>query len=491
MLIHKSQIFSGLLALYLLATAFFAFSPSVIGIGFASTVIFGTLVLICWKIKSLRYIFLILFVISVAGWRVSTVTPRQDPGWIYHYLGSELDITGRVVEVPKNSGKAQQVIVKVNGIKGNVLLTTALFPEYHYGDTLQAKGELTDLRPESEQYRGYFKSQQIYGFMSFPKLYLLEIKYPISEDWYYKLRKPLLAVRLKYEEIFAKILPEPQSGLMSGILLGSKANLSQEFLSWLQITGTIHIIALSGYNITVLVELLRIITKRLSRNLAFNLPIIGIVLFVLATGLTSSVIRAAIMGSMLLLARRVGRQSDGLVAVLFASVVMVFVSPNILVYDVGFQLSFAAVAGIIFLAPKIEKYFSVFGSTLSQILAATFSAQIFSWPITSYYFGIVSLVAPLANMLILPFVPMLMLFGFSIASLGMISLWLAQNLGIILWAILSYFIKIIRMLAQTPIAAKNYKLDSGIFVLAYYLFLSEIVIILSRRKRLYGKEKIS
>jgi competence protein ComEC len=491
MLIQKSQIFAGLLILYLLATALFSNFQFPSDNLFVFVVILGIAIFSLWRFKSLRYALLILFVITFAGWRVNQVTPKNDPSWINYNLGKEVIIEGRVVEVPKNSGKAQQVIIKIDGIKGNVLLTTALFPEYKFGDTLLVDGKLTDLRAESEQYRGYFKAQQIYGFLGFPKVITKDVKYPFQKDWYFRLRKPLLLVRLNYERVIARILSEPQSGLLSGILLGSKANLSQDLLLWLQLTGTIHIIALSGYNITVLVEMLRILTKRLPRNLAFNIPVIGIILFVLATGLSSSVIRAAVMGSMLLLAKRVGRQSDGLIAVLFASAIMVAFSPNILIYDVGFQLSFSAVCGIIFLAPKLEKYFSIFGGTMSQILSATLSAQIFTWPITSLYFGVISIIAPLANILILPFIPILMLFGFIIASMGFVSIWLAQNLSIILWVILSYFIKTVKLLAEMPVSSKNIKIDSVIFVAAYYILLGEIVMILSRQGRRYGKEKIT
>jgi competence protein ComEC len=488
MLIHKSQIFSGLLALFLFSIALFTLHPTLYIPSFTLLIILGIGIVLCWKIKMVRYILLIIFVVLLAMLRVQMVTPQDSPKWINHYIGRGVNITGRIIEVPKSSGKSQQIKLKIEGINGNIQIICGQFPEYQFGDTLQVEGKLTDLSSESEQYRGFFKSQEIYGFMNFPKIYVLDAKYPYSRDWYFRLRKPLLGVRIKYENIFARILPEPQSGLMSGILLGSKANLTSELISWLQITGTIHIIALSGYNITVLVEMMRLLAKRLSQNMAFLAPIFGILFFILATGLSASVIRAGIMGSILLFAKRVGRQSDGLIAVLFASCAMVLLTPNILIYDVGFQLSFTAVCGIIFLAPQIEKYFMVFGKTMSQILAATFAAQIFSWPITSYYFGIVSLVAPIANMLILPFVPLLMLLGFIIASIGFVSIWLSQSISIVLWAMLSYFIKVVQTFAQMPLSSQYLKIDSWIFILAYYIFLVEIVMILSRMKKLYAKE---
>lgn len=490
-MLHQSRIFVGLLISFLLAVVYFTIFPLQSQILLYEIIALFIIVFFFWRISFVRYLSLSLLFIALGCFRVSIYTPNNTPEWINFHIGEEINMPVRVLEEPKINGKAQQIIAKPTGkIKGNIQVTTNQFPQYHFGDTLTISGKLDDLSPESEQYRGYFKSQEIYAFSVFPKIEKQYINYGFWHDIYFRIRKPLISVRLKYENIIGKILPEPQAGLLSGIILGSKANLSSELLLWLSLTGTIHIIALSGYNITIVSEFMRILTKRFSKKVSFWLPVMGIIAFVFATGLSSSVIRAAIMGIILLLANKSGRQSDALVSILFASVLMVFLNPNILVYDVGFQLSFAAVCGILFLAPRIEKFFSFFGKTMGQILAATFSAQLFSWPVTSYYFGVVSIVAPVANMLILPVIPFVMLLGFVAASIGFLSLWLGKILGLFVWVILSYFIKITEMLANTSFAASNYKISSGILILGYYLLLADFIMILSRRKKIGRKESI-
>lgn len=487
---HPSRIFTLLLALFLLAVAYANFYA--LQSHYLSYVIIasGITTILFWRVKKIRIVALFILFIFLGLWRVAETIPRQNPNWINFYIGKEGTVKVRIIEEPKTSGKFQQIIARPadQNIKGNLQVSTNQFPKYHFGDTIEVTGKIEDLKKDSEQYRGYFKSQNIFAFMQFPKIAASET--PKENFWnelYFRIRKPLVNIRLKYEEMIARLLPEPQAGLLSGILLGSRADLSTELLSWLSATGTTHIIALSGYNITIVAMFMTVLCRNSSRRMSFALPILGILAFVLATGLSASVIRAAIMGFLLILATRVGRQSDALVSVLFASAVMVFVTPAILLFDVGFQLSFAAVCGILFLAPKLQKYFSFMGNNFASILACTIAAQLLSWPITSYYFGKVSFVAPLANLLILISIPYLMFAGFVIASIGFISFWLAQNLSIILWAWLSYYLKVIETLAPTKYAAANYKITSGWLLLGYFLLMFDLIIILNRKKKVRPK----
>lgn len=481
-MLHPSRIFVLYLVLFLFfvtLSEIFKFNSGLLG---ALALAFLILSVFLFKHKFLRYILLILFVVSLAISRVSEVTPSDNSDWITTYIGQERAFEGRVADEAKVSGKSQQLTLKIEGIKGNIQVSTNQFPTYEFGDTLKVTGQLKDLNPDSEEYRGYFKSRNIYAFMSYPDIAKIEKSYPISTDWYYLIRKPLLSVRQHYESAIGKILPEPEAGLLSGIILGSRANLPDDFLLLLSLTGTIHIIALSGYNITIVAEFMRILARRISFNASFYLPVIGITAFVLATGLSASVIRAAIMGFLMLLAKKLRRQTDALVSVMLASAVMVYINPHILLYDIGFQLSFAAVSGMLFLAPAIERYFLFLGRSLGQMMAATFAAQIFSWPVVSYYFGVVSIISPLANLLILPIIPPVMLVGFIASSLALVSLWLGKILGIVLWVVLSYFTKVIEILGDTTYAASNIKI-SLLLVIGYYLLLFDIVLILKRVER--------
>lgn len=483
LMLHPSRIFSGLLITFIISVFISLYYPiqnQIMPYLILAAVI---TILFFWKVKIIRYIALVAFFALIGIWRTGEVIPNDKNIWVKDYIGSEIKTEGRIIEEPKTSGVSQQITVSQEGIKGNLQISTNQFPGYHFGDALIISGKITDLDSDSEQYRGYFKSQQIYAFARYPKIEKTDKKYSLVDNWYFIIRKPLIEIRLKYEDVISKVLPEPEAGLLSGIILGQKTSLSDEFLAWLSITGTIHIIALSGYNITIVAEAMRIMSKRLSRRISFWLPVIGILSFLFATGLSSSVIRAAIMGVVMLLAKKLGRTSNALISILFASSLMIFANPYILVYDVGFQLSFAAVSGILFFAPKIEKYFSIFGRTFGQIIAATVAAQLFSWPITSLYFGVVSVISPLANLLIIPLVPFVMLLGFIAASIGIVSLWLGNIVGFLSWVILAYFVKVIEILAKTSYAALNYKISSEYFIIGYYLVLFDIIMILSKRRK--------
>lgn len=481
---HPSRIFLALLTLFLVGIAL-ALVFNITFNGWYGFIIFSSLILLLptWKNRSLRYVLLSVVVVFLAFFRVNQTFPNNNATWLSFNNSRKVQARFLIIEEPKISGQSQIILAKeASGrIRGNVQIRTVQFPRYQFGDVINFYGELNGIQAEQERYRNYFKSKNIVSFSQFPKIDISRNR-TISEwdSLYLSIRKPLLNIRFEYEKAINRMLPEPQAGLLSGILFGSKADLSSELLSLLSITGTIHIIALSGYNITIVSEAARILTSRFSRNAAFFVPALFIIFFILATALSASVVRAAIMGLLLLLASRLGRQSDALISVVVACAVMVFISPAILLYDAGFQLSFAAVCGILFLAPRIQKFFSIFGNSLSTILAATIGAQIFAWPITSYYFGNVSLISPLSNLLILPFIPILMLLGFLTATLVLIAPSLSV-LSFIPWSILAYIIKVVSVLADFKIASVSYKITSPLIAIAYWVFIIDILLVLKRR----------
>lgn len=489
MLIHHSRIFAGLLIVFLFSITAATFYPVQNNLLLYLVISFLVITILFWPHKAIRYTSLVLLAVTLAFFRSGQIIPKNSPDWISYYIGKNVKMKVIIIEEPKITGKFQQIIAKPveNNVMGNLQISINQFPPYHFGDTLLVSGKISELKKDSEQYRGYFKAQNIYGFMQFPEV--KKIGHPKMNFWddvYFIIRKPLVELRLKYEDIIAKILPEPQAGLLSGILLGSRADISTELKSQLSATGTTHIIALSGFNITIIASIFVFLTKGFSRRLSFWLPLFGIIFFVLMTGLSASVVRAAIMGSMLLLAHFLGRQTDAPVAILFACTLMVFVSPMILVYDVGFHLSVTAMCGILFLAPKIEKYFAFMGKKFGTIMAQTVSAVVLAWPVTSYFFGSVSFVAPLANLLILPFISPFTVAALVIVTTGLFSIWLSGKLSIILWLVLSYFIKVIELLAGTSFAATSYKISSLWLLAGYYLIVFDIIIFIRKPRRKVG-----
>ena len=205
----------------------------------------------------------------------------------------------------------------------------------------------------------------------------------------------LLDLRRGLEINISKWFPSPESSFIQGLLLGNQGKLSRDFLEALRITGLSHVVALSGYNISVILRS----SKLLLNNFWWALSVV--IFFIAFTGASASVVRAGFMGVMLMLYRKFGRVSDATWIIGISAVIMVFLEPRVLLFDLGFALSFLATLGVIAgvkLFPKIP-----------DILSTTLGATIFTTPLILWKFSRVSLISPLANLIVVPLVPYLML----------------------------------------------------------------------------------
>ncbi|KKR31945.1 MAG: ComEC/Rec2-related protein [Candidatus Gottesmanbacteria bacterium GW2011_GWC2_39_8] len=254
--------------------------------------------------------------------------------------------------------------------------------------------------------------------------------------------------------IINSYLPEPHASLLNGILFGIKATMPKSFYYGLRDVGLLHIIALSGMNITILINLFAKGTLYLGRRISITFTIIAIFLFVVFVGPSPSIVRAAIMGTMSLLSIYFGRLSWGLLSLVLASIIMLLTNFT-LISDLSFQLSFLATLGII-LAGKYTKCQKTRGlirqsiHCLKENLILTLAAQLFTLPIIIYHFHRLSLVAPISNLLVEWTMQPIMVIGFVTAIFGFI--W--WPLGLVPawtnWVLLTYFIKVVEILDQIP-----------------------------------------
>lgn len=201
----------------------------------------------------------------------------------------------------------------------------------------------------------------------------------------------------------------------------------------------------------------------------------------------ASAVRAGIMGLLILIAEQMGRLSVSYRALVFAGVLMLILDPSLLVFDAGFQLSFAATMGIIFIYPLFTEYFKKIPNILEvrSSLAMTMAALAATLPISLASFGQFSLISPLANILIVPLVPLVMILGFIIIIINAIVPFLAQIIGWLIWLILAYEIKIVETLsAYSSLSFKEISINNSLLVL-YYIILAVIIY------RLKSKEKVS
>ena len=393
-----------------------------------------------------------ILMLAFGVWRSHEIMSRRPSEISQSFIvGQKADFNGAVVEEPDRRSDFAQYVLK-NERFGRILVKTNLYPEYFYGDILKISGNLE--KPENFSgfdYQNYLAKDNIFLISRNPEITLLNR--PESLNFY----AHLLILKKNFIAIIDKILSEPKSSFLAALLVGARRTLPDNLTSAFNITGTSHIVAISGYNISIIsIMMLNFLSYLLlPRRLIFWIVIISILMFTLIAGAGASVVRAAIMGGLLVLAGREGRFYLVTNAIVFAGAAMLFANPYLLRYDTGFQLSFLAALGLIYLAPHFNRWFAGLPNFLSfrANLSATLSAQIMTFPIIFWEFGRVSLVATLANVLILPAIPTTMLFGFLSGLSGFISLKIAEILILPAWFLLSYQIFVVKILSILPLAS--------------------------------------
>lgn len=391
--------------------------------------------------------------------------------------------------------RVKQIILPKYGIKTDekILITTKFLPEFKYGDLLTMNGEPEMPKNfEGFDYVTYLKKEGVKVVMAFPEIKNDDkLKLGLMDNLKVVVYRRIFYVKDRFETAVNKSVVEPNASFINGILLGSRQNIPDDLKNDFNRTSTSHILAISGYNITIISEvILAALVIFFRRRLAFWFSVIIIILFVIMTGASASVVRAAIMGLLLLFASGYGRLYDVKNSIVLAGALMVLINPFVLVFDVGFQLSFGAVLGLIYLYPILKNKFNKISeqswSGIKDTALMTASAQIFVFPLLIYYFQNFSLVSLPANILVLPFVPLAMMLGFLTGIAAMIFLPLGKLIGFFAWAITAYQIKVIEFLGSLPFASLAISISVAMLVVIYLLL---ITIVLKINKRAVEDER--
>jgi competence protein ComEC len=256
------------------------------------------------------------------------------------------------------------------------------------------------------------------------------------------------------------LMHEPYASLLNGILFGVKSSLPVDLYQSLLNTGVVHIVALSGMNISILISLSNRLFLGFGKKISIFLSLILIILFIIMTGASPSIVRAGVMGGISLAAVLFGRQYYGLLSLVLTSILMLFYDIS-LIKNVSFQLSVLATFGIILANSKVEcqtknNLLGQFIFYVKENFRLTLYAQIFTLPLILWHFGRISLVAPFANLAIEWVIQPVMVFGFLTVFLGSIFLPLGIIPSYIVWMLLSYLIFIIRIFANLPFASISF-----------------------------------
>lgn len=292
-------------------------------------------------------------------------------------------------------------------IPGNILIKVEKFQKFEVGDVCKISGTLVEPKnSENFDYKKFLKNKGIYFLMEYPKMECENFSKK------YILRRWLVDLKQKVIKNVEKYLNEPQSSLFVGILMGEDRLFSGSFDSYIRIAGISHIVAASGYNVTILLIVLNSFLRFLPKRLRIAISIMLIWCFCLLSGVSASIVRACIMASITLVGLLWGRK--GSIHVVFFLCIFIFVlfNPKI-VFDVGFQLSCCATGGLIYLLPSITnalKISSKEGFFVDTVLT-TISCTITTLPISIFTFQTFSMWSVVANTLVLPVIESTMLFG--------------------------------------------------------------------------------
>jgi competence protein ComEC len=428
--------------------------------------------------------------------------PPKDESHLSFYNNQEVEIKGIIKADPEIRDKVTHIrlsdikIWRDKGwqeVSGYALLFVPRYSTYEYGDVLRVKGKLeTPPQLDDFDYKGYLEHQGVYSTMLYPKIEILEKGKGLKPlEWVYWLREHLF-------QTLAKVLPEPQASLAQGIVLGIRYTIPTEVKGDFVRTGTAHILAISGLHLSIVAGILLSIGIWLfgrRRHIYIWLALAIIWLYALLTGMNPPIVRGTIMASLFLSAELLGRQRTAITSLAFVAAIMVGINPQIL-WDASFQLSFLAMAGLIFLSPLFQTVgrkgiIATMGeegvgvaltNIITDSLSVTLAATIAVWPVIAHYFGIISLVGPLTTFLVLPALPGIIATGALAGLIGLFALTIAQGIGWLAWLFLSYMLLIVTGFASLPISAIKVGSVGTTPILVYYLVLAAAIWLINNKR---------
>ena len=406
---------------------------------------------------------LLLLVVALGGFRHLIDQPVISENLLAHYNDhGTYTITARVSGTPDNRENAVYIdmtafeiedplasdpLAATRKITGNARVRFTADADYKVGDVLRFTATPTSpSEDERFSYKDYLARQHISTVVYYPRHVSVvdHVRSTYFHAWLESNRQKA------YQTIFT-IFPQPESSLLSGVLLGLDHDLPDSLKKAYQETGTAHIIAISGFNMGVLAFVFSWIFSRFfNRYFAALFSGLAIIFYTIFVGGSPSVVRAAIMAVSAFGGHLVGRRQSGLNALVFTAALMCLVNP-LMLGDVSFQLSFAATLGLVLFADPLSKWSEArlgsllpersvrkISSPLSNYLLFTLAAQLLTLPVIAYHFGRISTVSLLANPLILPVQPPLLIMGGISTIVGGMSPLLGKVLSLFVWPLAAY-----------------------------------------------------
>lgn len=406
-------------------------------------------------------------------------------------------IIGKNIREPQPGYKNQRLIVSVKKIildsgtefsgqeLGKIIIYTDNFKEYEYGSQIKAIGKINIPKElNGFDYKGYLAKDGIVATLNYPKIEIVNnaLNLNILEVAYLKILKFKDLMRGQIE----KNLGPEEGAVNQAMILGDNATMSDELKQKLSQSGLSHVIAISGAHIVLFSVIIfeTLLFFGLWKKQAATASIVLIVLYVILVGAMASAVRSGIMACLLMLAQLFDRQGESERVLILAAFFILLQNPLALKYDLGFELSFLAIIGLIFVAPYISHQFArLFKDkfkTLNEVLSATIAAQILTLPVLVFNFGYFSTVSILSNILISPIMPILMALGLCFPLVGLILPFFGFFLSFFCSVLIKYLLLVVDLTAKAPFSVLNFKISILIMVIVYVLI---AVFIWQQRKK--------
>lgn len=425
-----------------------------------------------------------IIVFFIAGAVEFTIVNEINSNKFIEFSGQEVRVNGFVCTEPdfKESKtvytiKTDSVIANGNNykVKGKLLLTVPLKDEtqvFEYGMSLTINGKINipdgKRVPKGFDYKRHLLKSGISATM-YAQSNNIEIG---SSRNINPLMMVGISLRKRITNTVKMCLPKEQAALLSGMLIGYTEDMSDEVANAFSDAGLSHLTAVSGMNIAFIVFPLVFLFKKmhLSQKIS-NIITIGIlILFLFITGFSPSVARAVIMAVIILVGQLLKRETEIFTSISFALILLLIYNPYTL-FDIGFQLSFAATLSLVLFYKYIKSKldFKFLPSLVSDVLAATISAQLGVVLISAMYFNKISIISLISNLLVVPLVEVLTILGIVMVLVGQIAIIPAEFLGLVCNTFLSFILYVAKISSQIPFAVVKIATPSIPFLMIYYI----------------------
>ncbi|MBM3256195.1 MAG: DUF4131 domain-containing protein [Candidatus Moranbacteria bacterium] len=475
---------------------------------------------ILWGVVILRAIMLCIGL-------VGTSCPEGD---ICNLAGKEVEIIGKVVSLPQERLEKMIISVEVQevvspglgqGLNSGVVQIVLSHTRYNlfYGDRIQISGKVKLPQKNSGDnfsFPLYLAGEGIFSTIYDPK---------VSKDIFWdpslnltlkeRLLRKLYLFRERIRDSLNTGLPEPDSAILNAMVIGDQSGISQKQRTMFSQTGVVHILSVSGAHITLFLAILVFILNKIfsRRKIIFFFAASGIAFYIILTGAPDCAVRSGMMGVLAFSALISGRLADFKNLFWLSMAFLLLMDPYSLIADIGFQLSYLAVFGMVYVFPLIDKALvwgreGLFWKGIRIVLLST-SVSLAVSPLILYYFGVVSWISAAANLLLLPFFSLLLPFGFLLGIMGLgVSflegiiwtdplLFAIKNVGHLVHFIFYLIYRITDWLCSIPLSYSLGTIKIGWVAVYYFLLLGAVLVfqqllrknIFPRRLNYFGSKR--